>query len=166
MLALCLAGRASADTTATFVLPSGVSVRIVEAPFKPSRFKIRGCTEGASSCLINGRIGAGTTGLLPKTYVKEIRITVGTSSYVLDSSDMYDAWGSRPLEHPGNIRYFGGDCVHQRLCQFRGIFSDGAGTFVAEWIIIDGVSARSVLSSNSDIVGLFMKNIDPPFIYD
>jgi hypothetical protein len=75
---------------------------------------------------------------------------------------MYDAWGGRPLEYKGTIRYFGGKCSDQKNCQFRGIFSDGAGSFVAEWRIVGGVPTRTVLSGSDDIVHLFMKNIDPP----
>jgi hypothetical protein len=155
-----------ADSVASFTLPSGVSVRITEAPFVARRFKIKGCTQGSSQCLIGGRLPYGVTGHLPKTYVKEIQVTVGETTHVLDSSSMFDAWGARPLEHPGSIRYFGGSCVNQQHCQFRGIFSDGAGTFVAEWVVFSGLVSRTVLTGNGDIVHLIMKNIDPPFVYD
>src|ERR1700730_8670191 len=101
-----------ADTTATFTLPSGVLVRIVEAPFEPSRVKIRGCSNQDSRCLINGRVPAGVAFGLPKTYVKSITVTFKGSSYSLDASSMYDAWGGRPLEVPGAVRYFGGKCFN------------------------------------------------------
>lgn len=83
-------------------------------------------------------------------------------SYSLDVSDMYDAWGRRPLEHAGIIRYFGGKCFDNKNCLLRGLFSDAAGSFVAEWQIVDGLPIRSVLSSSQDIVHLFMEHIDPP----
>lgn len=75
---------------------------------------------------------------------------------------MYDAWGNRPLEVKGAIRYFGGRCSDVKNCEFRGIFSDGVGTFVAEWRVVDGVPIRDVLTDSSDIIDLFMHNIDPP----
>jgi hypothetical protein len=75
---------------------------------------------------------------------------------------MYDAWGSRPLEVKGVIRYFGGRCVDSQSCQFRGIFSDGAGSFVAEWIISGGLVLRTILSGSVDVIDLFIKDIDPP----
>lgn len=151
-----------ADTVARFTLPSKVNVRIIEAPFEKKLFKISGCTETSETCLINGHIPAGLPFGLPTTFVKSISISYKNQSYLLDVSDMYNAWNGRPLEHKGIIRYFGGKCFDTKNCQFRGVFSDAAGSFVAEWQIVDGVSTRTVLSDSDDIVHLFMKNIDPP----
>jgi hypothetical protein len=151
-----------ADTTATFTLPSGVSVTITEAPFDQGGFKVYGCTETSSVCLINGRIPFGTSSGVPKTYVKSIKISYHGQSYLLDASDMYNAWGTRPLKYKGVIRYFGGTCTDRKTCRFRGLFSDGAGSFVAEWLIVDGVERRTVLTDSDDVVNLFMSHIDPP----
>lgn len=152
---------ALADTK-TFTLPSGVAIKITEAAFQKRNFKISGCTEKSAGCLINGRIPFGVAFGLPKTYVKSIRISYQDQSYLLDTTDMYNAWGERPLEYKGVVRYFGGKCADTRNCLFRGLFSDGAGSFVAEWLIVDGVETRTVLSDSDDIVNLFMKHIDPP----
>lgn len=156
---------AIADDEARFTLPSGVNIKIVEAPFEKQLFKVTGCTEGSKTCLINGRVPVGTASSLPKTYVKSISVTYLGQSYSLDTTDMYDAWGRRPLEVKGVVRYFGGKCFDAKNCQLRGLFSDAAGSFVAEWRIVDGVPMRTVLSDSSDIVHLFMQNIDPP-IFD
>jgi hypothetical protein len=155
---------AYSDTTANFTLPSGVAVQIVEAPFQRSKFKVTGCTGIDFTCLINGRVPMGVDGREPKTYVKSIAVTFDGQSYELDASDMYDAWGSRPLEFPGVIRYFGGKCFDPkpRSCQFRGLFSDGAGSFVAEWFVVNGRPFRTILTGSDDVVNLFMKHIDPP----
>ena len=75
---------------------------------------------------------------------------------------MYDAWGARPLEVKGVVRYFGGKCFDTKNCQLRGLFSDAAGSFVAEWQIVGGLPTRTILTSSSDVVHLFMNNIDPP----
>lgn len=99
---------------------------------------------------------------LPKSYVKSITVSFQGRSYLLDASCMYDAWGRRPLEIPGGIRYFGGKCSDKRNCQFRGLFSDASESFVAEWSIVNGISIRTVFSGSEDIVNLFTKNIDPP----
>jgi hypothetical protein len=153
---------AFADTEAAFTLPSGVSLKITEAPFDKGLFKVSGCTETSAACLINGHVPMGAAFGLPKTYVKGISISYQNRSYSLDVSDMYDAWGQRPLERKGVVRYFGGKCFDQKNCQFRGLFSDGAGSFVAEWRVVDGLPVRTVLSSSDDIVHLFTKDIDPP----
>jgi hypothetical protein len=153
---------ALADTVAGFTLPSGVNVKITEAKFKKTLFKISGCTEGSKICRINGRTPFGNDIDLPKTYVKSISVSYQSQSYSLDASDMYNAWGERPLEYKGTVRYFGGKCSDTKNCRFRGLFSDGAGSFVAEWQIVNGVPIRTVLSDSNDIVNLFMQHIDPP----
>lgn len=153
---------ALADTSATFSLPSGVTVRITEAPFDKTLFKISGCTTASKACFINGRVPMGLQGgTLPQTYVKSISVSYRGRSYSLQVSDMYDAWGQRPLEYKG-IRYFGGKCFDAKNCQFRGLFSDAAAGYSAEWRVVDGMPIRSVLSGSDDIVHLFMKDIDPP----
>jgi hypothetical protein len=153
---------AIADITSTFILPSGVEVKIIEAPFQKALFKVEGCSEGDSVCRINGHAPAGIAFGLPKTYVKSITISFQGRSYSLDVSDMYDAWGSRPLEYRGKIRYFGGKCFDLKNCQFRGIFSDAAGAFVAEWRVVNEMPIRTVLTGSDDVMNLFMRNIDPP----
>jgi hypothetical protein len=157
---------ACADTTAAFTLPSGVAVRIVEAPFNVSSFKTQGCKEQDSACLVNGRVPFGVAFGLPKTYVKSITVTFKGQSYSLGASDMYNAWGERPLEVRGAIRYFGGTCFDVKNCRFRGLFSDAAGSFVAEWLIVNGLSTRTVLSDSADILRLFTEHIDPPEFVD
>lgn len=154
---------APADTDAVFTLPSGVQVRIVEANFQKALFRISGCGDKDQVCRINGRLPTGVAFGLPKTYVKSITISYQGQSYPLDVSDMYNAWGARPLENnKAKIRYFGGKCFDAKNCQLRGLFSDGGGTFVAEWRIVDGLSIRTVLTGSNDVVNLFMQHIDPP----
>lgn len=150
------------DTSSKFTLPSGVEISIIEASFHKEKFKVDGCSDKGSTCRINGHIPFGTTFGLPKSYVKSITISFQGKSNELDVSDMYNAWGNRPLEYPGKIRYFGGRCFDEKNCQVRGVFSDAAGSFVAEWLIVDGRIFRTVLTGSNDVVDLFMKHIDPP----
>jgi hypothetical protein len=158
------AGAFAADDSpwSEFKLPSGVTIRIVERPFNPATHKIKGCTGGADGCLIDGRFVFGSAGEIPTTYVKSITATFRERSYSLDVSQMYNAWGGRPLEVKGAVRYFGGRCSDPMNCTLRGLFSDAAGSYVAEWQIADGISVRTVLTSSGDIVGDFIRNIDPP----
>ena len=159
---IVMSASAFADTQATFTLPSGVNVKITEAPFENGRFNVAGCTEAGKDCLINGRIPRGVAFGLPKTYIKGISVSYQGRSFALEASDMYNAWDGRPLERKGVIRYFGGKCFDSKNCQFRGLFSDAAGSFAAEWRVVDGLTFRTVLSGSDDIVHLFMQDIDPP----
>ncbi len=153
---------AIADTQAVLTLPSGVSVKITEASFDKELFKVSGCAQSGTTCLINGHIPWGVASGLPRTYLKSIEVSYQNQSYSLEISDMYNAWGGRPLEYKGAIRYFGGKCTGPRNCQFRGLFSDAAGSYVAEWRIVGGLPIRTVLTDSSDVDHLFMQHIDPP----
>lgn len=155
-------GQASAGSDVEFLIPSGVQVKIVEASFNKVLFKTSGCGNSDGVCFINGHIPFGVDSDLPKTFVKSIAVLYQGESYSLDVSDMYNAWGNRPLEVKGVIRYFGGKCFDAKNCQLRGIFSDAAGSFVAEWRIVGGVPIRTVLTNSNDVVNLFMRHIDPP----
>lgn len=159
---LAFSGNSLAGQVAKFDLPSGIHVQIVENAFKRDHFRLSGCGSTDSGCLINGRIPFGSYSDVPATYVESITVSYQGHSYSLDGSDMYDAWGKRTLEHKGVIRYFGGQCADAKNCGFRGLFSDGASSFVAEWRIANGVATRTVLTDSSDVVQLFMKQIDPP----
>ena len=153
---------ALADSASTFTLPSDVRVTIVEAAFHEENFTIDGCSAKSPICFINGKLPYGLAFGLPKTYIKSVTIFYQGTSYALDGTNMYNAWGNRPLEYPGAVRYFGGGCVDKKNCQFRGLFSDAAGAYVAEWLIVEGYAIRTVLTNSIDVVNLFTKNIDPP----
>jgi hypothetical protein len=146
---------------ARFTLPSGMKVEIVEALFASSGIKAVGCEKAVEVCRLGGKPYGMATGL-PKTYVRSIGITYADATYRLDSAGMYDAWGNRPLQAKGGIRYFGGSCSDAKNCVFRGLFGDGANSYVAEWVIFDGVSSRTVLSGDDDLFELFEKHMDPP----
>ena len=154
---------ALADTTSTFTLPSDVDATIVESVFDKKMFNVEMCPSSGFICRINGRFPYGVDFNVPKTYVKSITISFQGAAYALDVTDMYNAWGDHPLEYyPGAGRYFGGKCFDKKNCQFRGLFSDAAGAFVAEWRIVDAVAIRTVLTLSDDVAHLFGENIDPP----
>lgn len=158
---ICVFGGVALADDAVFSILGGMQVKISESPFDKNLFSIKDCEKNGETCLINGHIPFGSDLGIPKTYVKSITVSCKRQSYSLDSSDMYNAWGNRPVELKG-IRYFGGNCYDEKNCQFRGLFSDGAGSFVAEWRVVGGVPVRTVLTNSNDIVNLFIKHIDPP----
>ena len=143
------------ENTAEFTLPSGVDVKVVEGKFVKKLFKVAGCTVDGDVCLINNRIPFGVSFGLPKTYVKSISVSYKGKLHFLDVREMYNAWGTRPLQVKGTIRYFGGKCSDSTNCEFRGVFSDASGTYVAEWRIVEGRQIRTVLTDSKDVVELF-----------
>jgi hypothetical protein len=166
LLLLCGCAGHMRESVSEFNLASGIRVRIVEAPFSETMFRVELCPNGISVCRINGKVPHGGAVEKPKTYLKELMISYKGKSYKLDSSNMFNAWGKRPLQYPtGNIRYFGGHCHDENLCVVGGLFADGGATFVAEWKVVDGIPERTVITESDDAVELFMVNIDPPKSY-
>jgi len=158
-------GRPGESTSSAFTLPSNVAILIEEAPFDPTSHTIKGCgpaSGGSKSCLISGRPAFGSADQLPRTYVTGITASFAGRDYKLDVSQMYDAWGTRSLQTNGGVRYFGGSCADATHCTLRGLFSDAAGAYAAEWRIVDGVAVRTVLTDSGDVVLAFRQHIDPP----
>ena len=153
----------AADVVASFTLPSKVKVRVVEAPFAQSGLVF----EEKEPCVIEGRVPFGTDCGRPKTYLKELTISYEGKTYQLDTSSMFNAWHGRPLValppkgvKGRGLRYFGGYCVNAESCMVRGLFSDGAGTFVAEWTVSRGIAVRTVLTTSPDVKAAFVRHID------
>jgi len=144
-------------------LGNGISVEILEVPFNTKKHQITECLGYKGSvCLINNTIPFGIDGNLPKMELRYIKIKIKDKTYQLETSNMYDAWGSRPIKHESGIEYFSVVCTDSESCDARGTFSDGAGSFVGEWQIRFGVVQRTVLSNQKDIVNLFLNSSAPP----
>lgn len=145
----------AADIVASFTLPSRVEITIVEAPLAGDVYP--NCSRSGTGFVFRD--------YRPRTYVKSITGQYKGKTFTLDSTCMTDAWNGRPLEVKGVVRYFGGHCTidHGTLfCSLRGIFADASESFVAEWSVTGTSGLRTVMSGSSDIIHLFMKNIDPP----
>ncbi len=146
-----------------FDLGNGISVQIEEVEFHPKNHKIENCGDSNIPCSIDGMAIFGTAFDMPKTYLKKLSLSIGKKTYKLNTTGMYNAWGNRPLEYKGTVKYLGAHCYDENSCALRGLFSDAAGSFVAEWLIVNGHPFRTVLTSSDDIMYLFLKNIDPPY---
>ena len=103
-----------------------------------------------------------------KSIVAYVEIKGHQKKYLLPSKDMFDAWGGGRDENINTkYREFGATCYDKNNCVLRGVFGDGAETFVAQWEISDGHVERTVFTAISDVVDLFRSNIDPPSnVYD
>jgi hypothetical protein len=162
-LVLFVVASAAADPhSADFTLPSGIKVEIIEAGFESAAHTILGCDGAMPVCRINGQVPMGPDNGIPQTYVQSITVAFEGQSYALDASNMYDAWGERPLEADGIARHFGGTCSDPYNCAFRGVFSDGAGVFAAEWHVVNGQARRTVLTKDEALIASFQQEIDPP----
>lgn len=151
-----------AESTKSFDLGDSTSVTLVERAFDPAHARIETCGETHQICRINGGAPFGIDGDMPRTYLARLTLKVGRKTYDLDTRGMYDAWGDHPLEGKGTIRYMAASCSDTAFCTLRGIFSDGGGTYVAEWQIRYGISVRTILTDSNDIVNSFLEHLEPP----
>ena len=102
---------------------------------------------------INGRPIFGTDGDIPKYILKAATLKVGMTNYNLQINDMYNPWfGEKPNEQ---FFTFEKEGPEMRL---RGYFSDGAGSYGAEWLIVGLISVRTVLSKDEWILIEYSKN--------
>jgi len=163
ILFLLLSGIVTAAEIKSYKLNGGITVTIEEAPFNPKNHKIENCENSEIPCVIDGSYPFGTAFSMPRTYLKKLTFTIKEQTYYLDTSGMYNAWSKRLLKHKDSIRYLGAHCYSKKNCKLRGIFSDAAGSYVAEWIMYGNTSQRTVLTFTNDIMNLFIKNIDPPY---
>ncbi len=132
------------------------SVAIYVEPFKETQHEIDGCTFDTALCRIDGRVPFGVDHEMPRSTLVGIRVLVGGEFYDLDTSNMYNPdLGRDPVS-------IGQSCILKDVCTFRGVFSDAAGAYAAEWIVSKGISTRTVLSNSKDIVTHFLKNPKAP----
>lgn len=148
----------SEEKTNTFIFDGGVSVTLNEVSYTDA--VISECKKDKAVCRTNGDIVFGSDN--PKSYLKSMVVSIDNNTYNLDTSNMYNAWMGRPKEVEGAIQYMHASCFDKTNCIVRGLFSDAAGSYIAEWQVIDSHPYRTVLTASGDLVRTFIKNIHPP----
>lgn len=100
---------------------------------------------------INSKIIFGTDGELPKSQLTNAQLKIGEKIYILEIDGMYNPWFGNGI----NETLFRLDIQNGEI-KLGGIFSDGAGSYGAEWIIYKNSSIRTILSKDEDItIGYF-----------
>jgi hypothetical protein len=96
---------------------------------------------------INGHPIFGTDGDLPKYTLTKATLTIGNKKYDLQVDNMYNPWfGDRPRDEFYKIIKDGTET------KLTGLFSDGAGSYGAEWLIIGKSSIRTILTKDEWIL--------------
>ncbi|WP_201978540.1 hypothetical protein [Hymenobacter rubidus] len=103
---------------------------------------------------INGKPVFGTDGELPKYTLNKASVLFKRHSYLLPVSGMYNPWFGQKLDKQFVQLKKAGDTL-----TIQAVFSDGAGSYLAEWKI-DGDSAKRTLLTADDAVvtGFFQSN--------
>jgi len=96
-----------------------------------------------------GRIGPifGTDGDVPHTKLEKLILLEGTRKAPLEVSFMYDPWFEQIDVNRFRIRSIG-----PRSRILTGSFSDAAGSYAAEWLIVDSIGVRTLLSNEPSVV--------------
>ena len=90
----------------------------------------------------------GTDGEMPKYKLEKATLKVGSKSYRLQTDYMYNPWfGDGPNKELYKIIIHGKDYII-----IQGRFSDGAGTYGAEYLIRGNSCFRTILSNDDSIL--------------
>lgn len=137
----------SGPSGASLQLRPGVVVFAHAVPFQQDAHEIRRCQsqDWSPVCLIDHKPVFGSDGEMPRTVLDEVRIELPGAKVRLDVSGMFDPWNGQPSKEMFVVEDATGGMA------LRGCFSDGAGSYVAEWLVIDGTAVRTVLSNDEAI---------------
>lgn len=96
---------------------------------------------------INGRPIFGTDGDFPKFTLSKATLNVGKNKYDLQIDDMYNPWfGNGGYNKLFKMKKYGTEI------RLTGLFSDGAGLYGAEWLIVGKSSIRTILTKDEWIL--------------
>ena len=133
---------------AVIELAPDIELRLKMILFEPDNHAITECRilDWTGICLVDGAPVFGTDWEMPRTQLAEARVRLPSCTVPLDVSSMYNPWSG-----DADPRFFcaeeieGGYAIH-------GSFSDAAGGYVAEWLVIQCSALRTVLSSDEHLI--------------
>ena len=134
-------GSRSDVTTTTVSLDETVQLHMHVSLFDSSLHDMTACT-GEDACVIDGTIAFGTLSAPPVEKVDAIILDVDGRRVELDGSHMFDPRSPRE-DRQLNVWMTRGR--GDRLT-IRGVFSDGAATYVGEWEVASKGSVRTILT--------------------
>ena len=135
--ACCLSLVCSAET----VDIDGFAVNMSTQPFVADDHKIKFC--GDYVCLIDHHLPFGVDGKLPKMAVSALTVQFGDRAVELNTDSMFDPFDeSSELLSRLSIDAYWGD-----FYKVTGRFSDGAASYIAQWVVSSYGSYRVFLGS-------------------
>lgn len=135
---------ASAEEAISFKYKNNTSLTFTEKTFIKSEYNITYCKE--SICLIDDQPLWGSDAKLPKTILSNIVFNNGKNKIELDTSSMFDPLINKQSKHRFKVSHYYAD-----TWKIKGEFSDGAGTYYAEWLVTKQGSVR-VLIGDSELL--------------
>ena len=143
------AGNLPSTQTYTIPLKEGVTLQMSVAPFRSREHRITRCEMFAETmpehdsvvCLIDGKPVFGTDWEMPYNQLVKATLTVGGKTIDLDVSCMYNPFYDKPDSTRFSVE------KADDLYIITGTFSDAAGSYDAQWLIIENGSVRTRLTS-------------------
>lgn len=127
----------------------GISLVFEESLYNRKTDTPTDCGDGFI-CLINNQPLWGADGKLPDTKLKKATVTINTARIELDTSGMYNPLISTDRKPHYKVIHYYGD-----TWKVRGRFSDGAGTYYAEWLVTKNGSMRIMIGDSELLYDAF-----------
>jgi hypothetical protein len=126
----------------TIPLGERISLSMNITAFEASTHKITKCKilDWEGICLIDGKPVFGTDWDLPKNQLSRALLRIDGNYIDLDVSCMFNPWFGKPKSDVFSIEKVEGGYV------LKGSFSDGAGSYEAEWLVIQNTSVRTKIA--------------------
>ncbi|MFT3796504.1 hypothetical protein [Flavobacterium sp.] len=132
-------------------LEENCSLELKREVFNPKEHKID--YDGKYVIGIDGAPLFGSDGEIPKYKLSKAILKIGDKTYNLQIDNMYNPW----LGDDVNKRFF--RIIHGSPNDhiLKGQFSDGAGSYAAEWLIEWNSSIRDILTKDEIIIGSYFE---------
>lgn len=126
---------------------NGVTLTLTTEPFDAKAHVIKKC--GESICLIDGKPFYGSDGTMPTTVVSRLVFERKGKQVALDVSSMYNpAINSESMKWSFSVE--SGDDSGSSFARITGYFSDGAGAYLCQWLVIQDGSIRNHISNSEE----------------
>lgn len=123
-------------------LDKGITLTLKAEPFDPKNHQIKTCKimDWSGICLIDGKPVFGTDWSMPTTKLICATLSINNHNIDLDVSCMYNPWFGQPRVDSFSITHVEGGLL------VRASFSDAAGSYDAEWFVVEHTAVRTLLS--------------------
>ena len=129
-------------TSVEIQLDKNISLAFTIEQFVKSEYKVTDCG-GGYICLVNDKPLWGADGKLAESTLKNMLVNIKGRKIELDTAGMFNPMISMAGKHKFQVLNYYDDAW-----KVRGVFSDGAGTYYAEWLVANGNSMRIVIGDS------------------
>ncbi|MGX7666679.1 hypothetical protein [Flavobacterium pedocola] len=142
----------SQKDSAKIILDENCSLEIFREVFNPKQHNIEYNNNFVIS--IDNTPLFGTDGEIPKFKLSKAILKIGKKTYNLQIDNMYNPWFGDGINEKFFKIIHSGDNYHILKAQF----SDGAGSYAAEWLIEWNSSIRGIITKDEIIIGSYFEN--------